>query len=102
VSLPVSYAFSVVFRGPSGLFKIGYPQAFKNDRGKLFLLIYVRFENSSNWLESELEWINADSCTCLEIIDIYTLQELMSRDEITLKHLECIKSFKTKYTEEVS
>jgi hypothetical protein len=102
MSLPVSYAFSVGFRDSSGLIKIGYHQAFRRDRGMLFLLVFVEVDESDNGLESELEWVNAGACTCVEIMDLYTLQELMNRDEITLKHLECIQDFKSKYTEEVT
>jgi hypothetical protein len=102
VSLPVSYGFSVGYYDSNGLIKIGYPQAFKYERDALFLLIYAEVEKNDKELESELEWINANACACIEIIDIFTLQELMDRDEITLKYLECIKDFKTKYTEEVT
>ena len=102
MSLPISYAFSVAFHDSTGLIKIGFPQAFRYERNILFMLVYVEIKENDTELESEMEWINANGCTCVDIIDIYTLQELMRRDKITLDHLECIQDFKLKYTEEVT
>jgi hypothetical protein len=99
MSLPVSYAFIVAYYDAGGNIRTGLPQAFKYERKILFLLIYSEEEDDQ---ESEMQWFRADACTCIEIVDIYTLQELMERDKITLRDLGVIKDFGSKYTEEVS
>jgi hypothetical protein len=94
----MSYTFFVSYYDGNEKCQLGIPQAFKCENNTIYILLFLEEYQG----KSKLEWIRADSCRCLGIVDLYSLQEIMKRDRITLLDLEIIRDFKSKFTSKVT
>jgi hypothetical protein len=91
------HTFFVSYEDGNNKWQLGIPQAFRFEVSELYAHLFLEEYQKGN----KLEWVRADRCRYLGIVDIYNLQKIMKRDGIVLKDLEAIQNFKQKYNYKV-
>lgn len=98
MSSSIATPFFVSFSDAKETWQLGIPQAFKYEVKRLYALLFLGEYQG----KSRVGWISADKCRCVALIDPYLLQDILKRDGITLKDLEVIEDFKSKYNKKAS
>jgi hypothetical protein len=75
----------------------GFVQAFKFQENLMFVLLLEKEVN----LNTKPFWVPAMCCECRKIFDINFTEEIMKRDNVSLKDLEVIEDFGWRFEKEI-